>query len=62
MTTDTLHTTKLVVDAAAAGVTVAAILQWLPPIAAALSIVWLCIQITEWALNKRKKSHVQSSE
>jgi hypothetical protein len=33
------------VDAAAGAVTVGALLGYLPPIAAFLSIIWLCIQI-----------------
>lgn len=42
---------------AVAGVTaVATLAKILPPIAAALSILWLLIQISEWAINKLQRS------
>lgn len=31
-----------------------AVMGWLPPISAVLSIVWLSIQIGEWAIRKVK--------
>ncbi len=39
--------TKHVIDAAAAGVTVATVLSWLPHIAAVFTIVWTAIRIWE---------------
>ena len=44
---------KLVADIAAVSVTAAALMQWLPPIAAGLSIVWLSIQIVDYIFVKR---------
>ena len=38
---------KTVVDAAAVSSTVAALAGWLPPLASALTIVWLSIRIWE---------------
>jgi len=46
------HVAKIVADLGAVSVTAAALMQWLPPISAALSIIWLSIQIYEWAKNK----------
>ena len=43
------------VDVIAGSVTVAALMQWLPPIAALMSIIWLGIQIYEHFSKKRKK-------
>lgn len=40
---------KTVADVAAGATVVGALMQWLPPIAAALSIVWLTIRLYEWA-------------
>lgn len=45
---------KIAVDIVAGGVTVAALIEWLPPIAAALSILWLSIQVGEWVWKKWK--------
>lgn len=39
-------------DAAAVSVGVAAWVEWLPPIAAALSILWLLIQISDYMWKK----------
>jgi hypothetical protein len=42
-------------DAAAAGTAFASLTGLLPSIASLLSIVWLVIQITEWARKKRER-------
>lgn len=49
------HIGKWSLDGAAVGVWLAAMSNWLPPIAAALSIVWLLIQIGDWCLRKWRK-------
>lgn len=41
-------TMKQVADVAAVSATAGAIMQWLPPIAAGLSIVWVLIRIYEY--------------
>lgn len=41
-----------VADAAAVSVGIATWVQWLPPIAAALSIIWLLIQISDYIVRK----------
>lgn len=45
---------KIALDVAAGSVAVAALMEWLPPIAAALSIIWLSIQVGEWCWKKWK--------
>lgn len=56
------ETAKHVVDICSIGVVVATIANWLPAIAALISIVWTCIRIYEtktvqgW-LHKRKQWH-----
>lgn len=40
------HTVKYTADASAFGVTVAALQGWLPSMSAALSIIYMCIQIS----------------
>lgn len=53
------ETAKHVADAVSAGIVAATIIQWLPAIAALVSIIWGCIRIYEtktvqgW-LHKRK--------
>lgn len=42
---------KVIMDVAAVGITAASIIKWLPPIAAAFSIVWLTLQIGEKIYN-----------
>ncbi len=45
-------TLKVITDAgdvAAGAVVIGALVKWLPPIAAFLSIIWLLIRIGEWA-------------
>lgn len=61
MSTHTWHEVRMketiarhTADVCAAGIGVACIASWLPPIAASLSIVWLCIQIFEYIHNKIK--------
>lgn len=44
---------KTVLDIAAFSATIAAIVQWLPPVAAVLSIIWLSIQILDYLIKKR---------
>jgi hypothetical protein len=46
---------RYTLDAIAGVTAIASLAQILPPIAAALSIIWLCIQIGEWALRKMRK-------
>ena len=48
---------KTVGDVLAAGTAFGAVLGWLPPIAAALSIVWLLMQIWSWVVNKKWRKH-----
>ena len=50
-TTDTL---KHVADVAAVSITAATLMQWLPPIAAGLTIIWVVIQILDYLLVKRR--------
>lgn len=40
-----LNTTKHVIDFASAGVAIATLASWLPPIAALFTIIWTGIQI-----------------
>ena len=35
-------------DVAAGSIAVGAVVQWLPPIAAALTVIWLCIRLYEY--------------
>jgi hypothetical protein len=43
---------KHVLDATAAFITIGALVEYLPPAAAALSMVWMCLQIFTWARRK----------
>lgn len=45
--------TKLAIDGVAVSATLAALVQWLPPLAALLSIVWTLIRIAETDTAKR---------
>jgi hypothetical protein len=45
--------TKFAIDGVAGAATVAALIQWLPPIAAILSIIWTLIRIAETDTAKR---------
>ncbi len=38
-----------IADVAAGAVVIGSLFQWLPPLAAFLSIIWLVIRIGEWA-------------
>lgn len=44
---DHLHAVKVAVDTISAAFTIGALLQWLPAVAAVLSIIWYCIRIWE---------------
>lgn len=46
---------RYALDAVAGVTAVATLTKILPPIAAALSILWLLIQLSEWAWGKIKK-------
>ena len=46
---------KHVIDLGAVSIWAAAMMELLPPIAAALSIVWLSIQIVDYIVKKVKK-------
>ena len=46
------HPVKYSLDLVAFAATFAALAKILPPISAALSVVWLSIQIGEWLLKK----------
>lgn len=46
---------KHVVDACAAGISFACLVDLLPPMAAFLSIIWLCIEIFDYFARKRWK-------
>jgi hypothetical protein len=48
--------TKQALDFAAASTTIATMLQWLPPMAAALTVIWTAIRIYEWAKNAGRSS------
>jgi hypothetical protein len=52
---DLPHSARYTLDAVAGVTAVATLTKILPPIAAGLSILWLLIQITEWALKKFRK-------
>jgi hypothetical protein len=43
---------KHTADAVAGAITVSAALQWLPPVAAAVSIIWTILRITEMVTDK----------
>lgn len=45
------HITKIV-DVASATVAIATVIKILPPVAAAFSIIWTAIQVSEWASKK----------
>jgi len=45
---DHYHAVKVAVDTASAVFTLGALLNWLPAIAAGLSIIWYCIRIYEY--------------
>jgi hypothetical protein len=49
---DAMNQVKLAVDAAAACVTCASLMNWLPPIAAGLSILWLLVQLGDWVYRR----------
>jgi hypothetical protein len=57
------HPQVIAADVAAVGIAGAAWMQWLPAIAAAISIVWFLIQIwesktvQEWARKRHEKRH-----
>lgn len=46
---------KVVGDFTAGGVTIAALVGWLPSIAAVVSIVYGCLRIWEWFERRRKQ-------
>lgn len=50
------QTMKHAADFAAVTTAGFSFLGWLPPISAALSILWLSIQIIEWVLKKRRRA------
>jgi hypothetical protein len=52
MTSDLSNGAKHTLDAVAGLAAFAALAKILPPIAAALSILWLSIQLVEWAIRK----------
>ena len=45
---------KHALDAGAAVTALAAVLNWMPKVAALLSVVWYVIRIAEWAKSKRQ--------
>ena len=45
---------KHAVDALAVGGTVATMIDWLPDIAAGLSVIWLLMRIYDWISSKLK--------
>lgn len=45
---------KLIFDIASLGNAIVTLIGLLPPIAAALSIVWTIVQLREWWKNKKK--------
>jgi hypothetical protein len=55
------NTAKHIIDAASIGGTIATLAGWLPPIAALVSILWVCFQfyhsdpVTRWRKEKRRK-------
>ena len=53
MTSDQ-EATRTVADVLAGGTAIATLMGWLPPIAAGLSIIWLCIQIYDHFYGKKK--------
>ena len=46
---------KHAVDAGAAVAALAAVMNWMPKVAAFLSAVWYVIRLVEWAKSKLKK-------
>lgn len=46
---------KAVGDVTAGGITIAAIMHHIPEYTAVLSLVWVCLQIYTWVINKRWK-------
>lgn len=49
------ETVKNVMDGAAAIVGIGAVVQWLPPLAAGLTIIWTLIRIYDWVRAQTKK-------
>ena len=43
---------KIVGDVLSASVVLATLADWLPPVAAAMSIIWLSMQIWDWIARK----------
>lgn len=41
-------------DAASLALVIGTLAEWLPPIAAAISIVWTCIRIHDWWRNRSR--------
>jgi hypothetical protein len=54
MTAD--ESTKVVLDVASGGVVLATLAQWLPPLAALASLVYVLLRIIEW-VNKKSWRH-----
>ena len=49
------ETAKHVADVAAGAVVIATLMAWLPPIAAALTILYTALRIYEWFEKRRRK-------
>ena len=49
------HTIRYTLDGIAGLITLGALAQVLPPVAAGLSIIWVLIQIADWAWKKTRK-------
>lgn len=56
------HSVQQVADVCAFGVAWCTVFELLPPIAAALSIVWLLIQIGQWGWRTYKKCKAKSAD
>jgi hypothetical protein len=54
---DKADTMKNVTDACAAGLSAACVMEWVAPIAAVLSLVWLVIRIGDYFIFKRWKDN-----
>ena len=50
-----MQTVKYCLDWAAVGTAIAVVANWLPPLAALFSIIWLGMQMYDWIAHKRKK-------
>ena len=52
---------KQILDGLSVSAVVATLLQWLPPLAAVLTIIWTSLRIYEWIENRIKKGRDETN-